>query len=246
LTHKTRYAVAAGAVAVPLAICAPPSHAAANGSGSAYALAAAGPVNIAPIPLVPATTASQPTRRSVVTVAPNPVVEASALNAAAWAGHARASVADLKLYKVMLTASVVNAKCANGKGTARLVEAVLNGRKLEVRPRPNTTIAVPPAQSGALPQIVKVVLNKQVDNRDGSRTITAIELTVSLGAGKTETVSIASATCGRTAPEEPPPSSGGPVGPTDPADPEASTGTTGSTGAAPAPTPVAGDLPVTG
>jgi hypothetical protein len=246
LTHMTRYVVAAGAVAAPLAICAPAAAATGSGFGSAYALAATGPVKIAPVSLVPATSAQQPTRRSLVELPPNSVVEASALNAAAWAGHGRASVADLKVYKALLTASVINAKCENKNAVAHLTEAVLNGKKLAVTPRPNTTIAVPNAKTGALPQLVKVILNKQVHNADGSLTVTAIELSVSL-AGKTETISIASATCGRKASGHPGgPESGPPTGPAAPAAPSAGTDTSGSAGAAPAPTPVAGDLPVTG
>lgn len=62
-----------------------------------------------------------------------------------------------------------------------------------------------------------VVLNKQVRDASGRLTVTALELSAPLGPGKVEKISIASATCGQAA------------------------GTP-----APMPTPVPGDLPVTG
>jgi hypothetical protein len=219
LTQVAKYAVVAGAVVTPLAISAPASNASIDGMGSAYALAATGPVPIAPISLVHVSSGQQPTHKSLVEVPPNPVLEARLLNAAAAPGFARASVADLKLIKAGLAASLISAKCTPHGGKSSLVKAVLNGKKLDVSVPPNTTIAVAPEEAGGLPQVVKVVLNKQVHNPDGSLTVTGIEASVSLGPGKTETLSIASATCGFA-------EHGGET--------------------APQPTPVPGDFPVTG
>jgi hypothetical protein len=218
LMKVAKYAVVAGAVVTPLAISAPASYAGTDGIGEAYALAATGPVPIEPISFVRVTTGQEPARKSLVEVPPNPILEASLLNAAAAPGFARASVADLKLHKAGLAASLITAKCTRHGGKSSLVKAVLNGKKLDVSVPPNTTIAVAPENAGGAPQIVKVVLNKQVHNPDGTLTVTAIEASVSLGPAKTETLSIASASCGsKPSGEEAPP-----------------------------PTPVPGDLPVTG
>jgi hypothetical protein len=236
LTHVAKYAVVAGAVATPLAISAPASYASTDGTGSAYALAATGVVPIGPISPVHVTTGQQPTRKSLVEVPPNPIIEASVLNAAAAPGYARASVADVRLIKARLAASLVTAKCTPNGGKSSLVKAFLNGKKLDVSAPPNTTIAVAP-ENVAAPHIVKVVINKQVDNPDGTLTVTAIEVTVSLGPAKTETISIASANCGSRPNEATPPS--GPAAPP-------SAPSNEPPGTAPQPTPVTGDLPVTG
>lgn len=235
LTHVTKYAAVAGAVVTPLMLSAPASSASPYATGSAYGLAATGAVNIAPVPLAQA--GSGPARKSLVKLSPNPVLAASALNAAAAPGHARASVVDLKLHQVGLTASLITAKCTNGNGRSSLVKAVLGGRKLPVSASPNTVIAVAPEKAGVAPHIVRVVINKQVHNPDRTLTVTAIEVSLSLGAGKIETVSIASATCGAKSNEAAPPS--GPAAPSSPPAAEAP-------GTAPKPTPVPGDLPVTG
>jgi hypothetical protein len=236
LRHVTKY-VAVAAVVTPVTIFAPASSASADGTGSAYGLSATGAVRVAPVPLVHATPGHKPTRKSLVELAPNPVLAASALNAAAAPGQSRASVADLKLHQVGLTASLITATCTNGHGRSSLVNVVLNGRKLAVGAAPNTVIAVAPKNVGVAPHIVKVVINKQVRNPDSTLTVTAVEVSVSLGAGKLETVNIASATCG-TKPGEPAP----PSAPATPSSPPSAE----NPGTAPAPTPVPGDLPVTG
>jgi hypothetical protein len=239
LTHVTKYAAVAGAVVTPLMGFAPASYAGTDGTGSAYALSATGAVVIGPISEVHATSGQALTRKSLAELAPNPVLEASILNAAAAPGYARASVADLKLRQVGLVASLITAECRKGHGRSALVEASLNGRKLAVSAPPNTTISVAPEQAGVGPHIVKVVINKRTHNADKTLTVTALEATVSLGAGKLETVSIASATCGVRPSEATPPS--GPAAPSSPPSPGAP-----GTAPAPAPTPVPGDLPVTG
>jgi hypothetical protein len=237
LSQVTKYAAVVGAAVTPLIASAPASHATTEGTGSAYGLAATGAVQIGPVPSVHVTSGQEPARESLVKLAPNPVLAASILNASAAPGHARASVAELKLYQVGLSARLVTAECSNGSGRSALVDAVLNGRKLSVSAAPNTAISVTPAQVGVGPHIVKVVLNKQVHSSDRTLTVTAIEVSVSLGGGKLETVSIASANCGREANEATPPSA-----PAAPAGPPSSE----TPGTAPAPTPVPGDLPVTG
>lgn len=75
---------------------------------------------------------------------------------------------------------------------------------------------------------VTLTLNKQVPGDDGSLTVTALELKVSVG-GKSETISVASATCNAVSNATPT------IAPTQPAGNEA-----------PAPEPVTGDFTVTG
>ncbi|GAA2116470.1 choice-of-anchor P family protein [Actinomadura alba] len=238
LTHLTKYAAVAGVAAMPLIITAAPAAYATNGGyGSAYGISATGPVAIPPTPSV-SSTAKQPTRKSLAELPANPLADASVLSVAAWAGHGRASVADLKLANAALSAKLIFAKCENRNGVTHLGKVVLNGQKLKVSPKPNSAITVSLANIGT----ASATLNKQVRNPDGGLTVTAIELSLPIGPGKTQTVSIASVTCGPTAPSHEP---------TPPGDPNQTpapspTPTTTTPPAAPVPTPVTGDLPVTG
>src|SRR5262245_11295022 len=100
----TRYAITAGVMVTPLVISAPAAYADATGTGSAYALAATGPVPIAPVSVVATTSAQQPTHKTLSELPPNTVADASVLNAVAWAGNGQASVTELKLYKAGLEA----------------------------------------------------------------------------------------------------------------------------------------------
>jgi hypothetical protein len=215
LTQLTTIAAVAGVIAAPLSMSSPAALASTDATSSAYAIAARG---AAAIPATPAvfSAAEQATRKSLVEVPANPLVKASVLSASAKAGHARASVADLKAAQLGLAAHLITAKCENGVGASNLVKVVLNGHVLKAGARPNSAVSVPLDKLGT----VSVVLNKQVRDASGRLTVTALELNAPLGPGKVETISIASATCGQAdeAPRTP----------------------------APMPTPVPGDLPVTG
>ena len=236
LTHLSKYAAIAGVTALPLiTTAAPAAHATGGGYGTAYAISATGPVAIPAIPSVSSTT-EQPVRKSLGGLPANPLARASALSVAASAGHGRAGVANLRLADAGLSAKLISAKCENGNGVTNLVKVVLNGRRLTVTPRPNTSVAVPLGRIGT----VSVTLNKQVRNPDGGLTVTAIELGLPLGLGKTQRISIASVTCGPSAPSPTPP--GDPNGGAAPSPAP----TTPAPGEAPVPTPVPGDLPVTG
>ena len=216
LTHLSKYAAIAGALAAPLALAAPAS-ATGGGTGSAYGLAASG---LVPIPATPAVSSStQPSRKSLFELPPNPLISLKVLHVAATPGHARASVVDLKIVKAALRASLVTAKCDNGMGSSHLAKVSLGGRKLAVEAAPNSSIAIPVTGLGT----VSVTINKQVHNSDGTLTVTALELKLPLGPTNGETVSISSATCSGAPSTEPP---GG--------------------GEAPTPSPVPSDLPVTG
>lgn len=235
LQALTKCAAVAGALALPFAAAVPGAAATTGGAGSAVAISAVGPVAVPPTPAV-TSDAQRPVRKSVAELPPNPIVQARVLNAAAWAGHARASVADLRLLKLGLSASLVTAKCENGNGASHLVKASLNGHVLKADAAPNTAVTVNLTGLGA----ATVTLNRQVRDQDGDLTVTAIEVSATL-AGQTQKIAVSSATCGKGGqpgqPGEPP------SGPADPGTP--STPTT-PPGAAPIPTPVTGDLPVTG
>ncbi|MFI0354833.1 choice-of-anchor P family protein [Actinomadura sp. 9N407] len=237
LKHLTKAAAVAGAVAMPLALAVPSAGAATPApAGSAFALSATGPVAIPATPSV-TSAAVKPERKSVAELPANPVVKASVLNAAAWAGHARASVADLAIPRAQLRASAVAARCDQGNGGSHLVKLTVNGRMIKAAAKPNSGVTVQLDGLGT----VSLVLNKQSRTPDGRLTVTAIELSLPLGAGKTETIRIASATCGRAP--------GKPSEPSKPGNPKPSPSaptTAPPTQVAPAPTPVTGDLPVTG
>ncbi|TNY36768.1 choice-of-anchor P family protein [Thermomonospora catenispora] len=227
-------AALAGMAAAPAIALAAPAHAAPASAGSAHALAAGGLVNI---PATPAVTSSaqRPVHKSVVELPANSLVRASALSAAAGAGRARASVADLTVAKLGLTAEAVSATCVDGRGAVNLVKAAVNGKGLRAAVAPNTGLRVGLDGVGT----ASVVLNKQVRRPDGRLTVTAIEVVLPPVAGKSQTLSIASVTCApveRTPKPTKKPDSTPTVKPS-PSVPAAQ---------APAPKPVVKDLPVTG
>ncbi|MFF4236154.1 hypothetical protein ACFYYL_09850 [Actinomadura geliboluensis] len=239
LPSLTKAVAVAGALALPFAL-APAASATSGGTGSATAVAATGPVAIPATPTV-SSSAQQPARKSLAELPANPLVEAGLLNVAAWSGHGRASVADLKVPRIGLAAHAVTAKCENGNGVSHLTKATLHGRTLKLGATPNTTINADLKGLGT----AAITLNKHVKDKDGSLAITAIEVVATL-AGKTQTLSIASVTCGKAGkpgkpgePEQP----GKPSGPP-PETPAPAPSAPSSP--APVPTPVTGDLPVTG
>jgi hypothetical protein len=229
----SRAAVLIGAAALPLA-AAVPAHATDNAAGSAFGISATGPIAIPATPAV-SFSGTNTVSRSVAELPPNPVLKARVLNASAGKGHARASVADLRIPKARLSASLVTAKCVQGKGSSHLAEVKLNGKVIKAGATPNAAVGVKLDGLGT----VSAVLNKQVRDARGRLTVTAIELTLPLGPGKNETISIASATCGAGKDTPAPGKPGEPQTPP-------STPPSAPPDEAPAPTPVPGDLPVTG
>ncbi|MBA9003220.1 choice-of-anchor P family protein [Thermomonospora cellulosilytica] len=238
----TTGAALAGLVAAPLVVAATPAYAAPGGKGSAHAVTATGLVNIPATPAV-ASSARRPVSKSVAELPANPLVRASVLSAAAGAGQARAGVADLAIARLGLTAEAVTAKCVNGRGVSNLAKVVLRGERLRAAAAPNTGLTVGLDGVGT----ASVVLNKQVRRPGGGLTVTAIEVTLPPVAGKTQTISIASATCAPgggkspaptpTGPDRTPPVKGTPTAKPSPSVPVVQ---------APSPKPVPGDLPVTG
>ncbi|MFC9976833.1 choice-of-anchor P family protein [Spirillospora sp. NPDC127200] len=202
---------------------------------SAFGLDAAGPVRVPPVPAVSSDAGE--VARSLVREDRTKLVKAAALEVKAQRDRARSQVADLRVPSAGLRAEAVTAKCLAGRGSASIADAVVAGKPLAVAPPPNTTVPVDLPELGR----ASVVMNKQRRLPDGRLNVTALEVVLPLGQGKTESIRVASATCGRAGgrPEEPkgPHGPQGPRGPQKPAQQHAE---------APAPTPVKGDLAVTG
>ncbi|HEX2317107.1 MAG TPA: hypothetical protein VHJ17_25400 [Thermomonospora sp.] len=243
-----RVTMSAALVAAPLIIAAAPAAQAATtgGYGAAYGVAASGLVSVPATPSV-SSTGKQPVRRSAVEVPANPLVRASALKVSAWARHGRADVADVALAKAGLSAKLITARCENRNAVSTLVDAKLAGKPIKAAATPNSALTVSVGGVGA----VSVVLNKQVRHANGGVTVTAIELTLPPLAGKTQRVSIASATClpAGVRPPAPTPTPTPKPGLPKPSVPPASPGVPSPQAPmpqAPAPTPVPKDLPVTG
>ncbi|GAB3987117.1 hypothetical protein GCM10029978_104540 [Actinoallomurus acanthiterrae] len=235
--RSTRLAASAmvitGALAAPLAFVGTASATA--GTGSAYGLAATGLVRI---PQTPAVTATAD--KSLVSLPANPLIDVKVLHVTAKPAFARASVVDLRVAKAALTASLVTATCKGGRGVSHLAEARLAGHRLAADAAPNSALTVQVPGLGA----AAVVLNKQTRAPGGGLTVTAIEVTLPLPPGSTQTISISSATCapsGGTTTTPP----GGPTGTPVPTPTAPGTPTTPPS-QAPKPTPVPSNLPVTG
>lgn len=222
------------AVAVTAFLVATPAQAT-SGPAGAYALKAEGPISLPAISQVEVQPGGEPQKKSLLTVPPNPILAAGVLNAKAGPGWARASTVDLKLLKAGLSAEVVEAACKNGRGVTHLVDVKLGGQRLAVTPAPNSTVTTRAGDLG----VVEVTLNKQVRNVDGTLKVTAIEVKLPLGPGKSETVEVSTATCGTVASDPGDGDDGDNGG-------DNGGGDTTPPGQAPAPQPVPGNLPVAG
>jgi hypothetical protein len=245
-TRSTKYAALAGALAVPLSVASPAS--ASGPASSAYGIYAGGALAIPAQPSV--TSATQPNRKALE-LPKNPVFNLALFTVEAKGHHASASVLDLrlshpelksKLPAGLLSAQTISAKCDNGVGSARLADISVAGHDVPVGGPPNTDIVIPTRGFG-----LRVTPDKQVRNPDGTLTVVALELDISIG-GSVQTIDLASATCGR-ADGEPAPTPTVPgtksASSSDPA-PARGTPTAAPVEEAPRPTPVPMDLPVTG
>lgn len=194
---KTLTAVLAAAALAAMPVAA---HADAKRAyGSAYGLSAEGIVAIAPTPWVVSTTSATVTK-SMVTIPANPLVKGTVNNATASIAHAAASVVDVEAGRLGLRASVIKATCDNGSGGASLAQVTLGGKTLPLYPPANTTLKLPLGSLGG----AEVVLNRQVRNRDGSLTVTAVHVNVVLAGVVKQSIDIAKVTCFR-AKQAPPP-----------------------------------------
>jgi hypothetical protein len=208
--NMTKCAAIAGVIAAPLAAMAPatatPTTSTASyggGASSAYGIYAGGLLNIPETPVV--SSHSGPSRKSLVSLPGNSMVSLSVLRAQAVAGHSEASVADLKVLKAaiapgaVLSAKLITARCDDGEGTSKLVDVRLAGHAIQAGDRPNSDFTVPVQGVG----VVQITANKQVRDRDGRLSVTALELFVR-ALGRTQRIDIASATCAAGGPAEAP------------------------------------------
>jgi hypothetical protein len=234
--------------------------------GAAYGVAATGPVQFPATPAVVSQGAE--VRKSLARENRSRLFSAAAMDTRATARHARSTVTDLKVPGAALSADAVSAQCRGGRGSSRLANAVVYGKRLGARPRPNSVVPVTVPGVGT----AKVTLNKQRRLPDGRLAVTAVEAAVPMSKLGTERISTAAVTCGRAAHKHGIP--GSPAVPGTPAKPgapggSAQPGTPGTPGGqgghgkpggsmapggapaapparAPKPTPVDGDLPVAG
>ncbi|RZQ59254.1 choice-of-anchor P family protein [Amycolatopsis suaedae] len=236
MTALRKTAAATVAAAAVLACAAPAVAAPAD---SAYAIAAGGLLTIPKTPSVSGSGSESLATVALPTSGPA-LVKARALNADVSAGHAKASVAGLALDLGLLpnapvdlglvpdvAASVITAECKNGKGSVSIAGLKVGDRTIKLdKISPNTTIPLAP--------VLELVLNKQTRSGD-SLSVTAVSVKL---LGKTQTLDIASATCGK--------------GGTEPSKPTTTTSKPddgdkpGPGGKAPRPTPRPGHLDVTG
>ncbi|MBB5851238.1 choice-of-anchor P family protein [Amycolatopsis umgeniensis] len=239
--------------AVALTVVAPAASATGHGS-SAFALSASGLLKIDPVPAVDGSDGFRQKSLAEFSL-PLQLVKLTLLNAQAGESAAKASIKDVTVNlggitglqgKPLVSASAIQAQCKGGKGSSSLAKANIGGVKLDVAAAPNTAVGVQ--------GLASVTLNKQVEHKDGSITVTALSISVD----GVQTLDLASVTCaagdGGGSTTEPPtgkPSTGKPSS-TKPSAPATSATTRPAgdkptaDGKAPTPTPVKAHLDVTG
>ncbi|MFD9890271.1 choice-of-anchor P family protein [Amycolatopsis sp. NPDC059027] len=260
LSKSKTVAGGVGALTAVLAtgtLLAPAASATEHEDNSAYAIAASGLLKIDPLPSVRGSAGFD--QKSVAEFSlPGGMFTLNVLNAQAGKDFAKASIKDVSVNpgvlihsdKPLLTASAITSDCKDGKASSSLAKASIGGTKLDAAAAPNTTISVP--------GLASVTLNKQTKNKDGSITVTAIEI----GVDGIQKLSLASATCtpeadgdggtSTTAPPEPTKPADKPTSPSKPSDDQGGNedkpagDKPDANGKAPAPTPVPAHLDVTG
>ena len=161
-------------------------------------------------------------------------LSAKVLETRAAGDRADATVTDLRVPTAGLTAEAIHAECGAGKASSRLVNAQFAGERLASSPRPNTTIPVDIPGAGP----AWVTLNKQERLPDGRLSVTGMESSLPLGPLGRQTLRTANAVCGSPKKGK----SSKPGGKDTPRGEQA-----GQPAApAPRPSPVRGDLAVTG
>ena len=174
-TNKLASAAAVGAVTAvtTLLLGATPALAAAPKGDSAFALSASGLLDINPISEVKSTDGKlvHDELLSIGDVA-GPVeddISFGLLTSEAEAHRAETVVKEVNLLDI-LRADVIRTSCKNGKGDLEIVNGSVLGHKLPSTSVPSKDIDVSP--------LVKVSLNNQKRNTDGSLTVTGIKVTV--------------------------------------------------------------------
>ena len=231
-----RYATGIASIACAGVMIAGPAAAHTNGHCSATALQATGPIAVPAVSQVNFN--GRTADRSLLKLPANKLVSAKVLHSTAKERSSRASVADLAVKQLKLSAHLVTAKCEHGKGHVDLASVRLGKKKLAVSPAPNSAVH---ADLGGGLGTATVTLNKQTRQPDGSLRVTAIEAQVPLGK-KTETVTISTVNCG---PGHHKPGKPGPAPTASPSQPAPSPTQSAPGNKAPAPTPVVDSLNVT-
>lgn len=166
--------VGAATAAAALLLGTVPGSATDHVTASAYGIAASGLVPISPTPQVTA----PPDGSDALLEIPSPL-GVGVLKVAA-AGHTSSATAvDLDLLE-LVRAEVIKATCDNGVGDASILNGRIGDTELPSDPVVGEGIDVSP--------IVSVVVNRQTDNPDGTRTIDALVVSVLTGGDVTEGV----------------------------------------------------------
>lgn len=193
MRKKTALLVTTTAAALAMAAWTPAANAS-HDPASAFGVAAAGPLAIPALPAVQSVD-GRPTRLNLVNHSTDKLVKATVLAVVAREGKARSSAASVDALESGITADAITARCSRGAGSAKVAGLVVDGARIDVSPSANTTVPLRVEGLGT----ISVTLNKQQRHRDGSLTVTGLSLAVPLG-GRTETINLASVTCGRQAP----------------------------------------------
>lgn len=183
---RTMTAVLAASLLIPGA----QAHAAGGPYGEAFGLYAEGLVAIAPTPYVKSTTKDAYTK-ALVKIPPNALLSATVNEATASKTHAKATLVDVGVGQLGLRATVVTASCVNGTGGAHLAKVKLGGQTIPVYPKPNSGLSLPLGPLGT----AEVTFNKQVKHADGSLSVTAIYVEVSLADVVKQKIAIAGVRC---------------------------------------------------
>lgn len=181
-------------------------------SPSAYAVHTVGLVDI---PRTPFVEDGSETLATIGLPKDDPALKVEALKAKAKPGEAKSKIVGLQLGRqapLMLKADVIKASCVDGKGSISLAKLVIGGQPIDIGSQ------IPPNSGAQIPSnpLLNVTLNKQVENPDGSLTVTAVHielLNAAKDVGLNQTIDLASATCakqdgGETTPPTTPPEDG--------------------------------------
>jgi len=132
-----------------------------SSTGSAYGVAAKGAVPIGPTPQI----AAPPDGNGQLVEVPGVgLLEVAAAGNTSSAAAARVALAEL------VDARAIEATCDNGVGTVSILDGNIAGTELPSAPGANEEVEIPP--------FLSVVLNRQTDNPDRTRTIEAVVLSL--------------------------------------------------------------------
>jgi hypothetical protein len=166
------------------------SQASTEEPGSAFGLAANGPVDIKPMPLV-VSPGAETARKSLLEQPANSMIITKALSVASNDKQSEARAAEVRTVQEEISAGAISARCQDGRGVSQLTKAMVAGRQIESNPAPNTTVPVTIDKVGT----ATVTFNKQVRRADGRLAVTGMAVNVPLPEGKTQTIDVAKVTC---------------------------------------------------